>query len=100
MHQKNSNIKEVGALIDLDWDYFVPLVSAIIWLLTIIASLILHFKKRIWILAGVLAAFAINGISWIVFFGAYGGTPSLGELLISMGIPSPAGIILLVLIGQ
>jgi hypothetical protein len=74
--------------------------NSLIWLSTIIAILILLFKKRIWISTGVFVAFAINGISWIaIFFSQVGGAPSLGDIVSVIGFPLPAGIILL-LIGQ
>lgn len=74
--------------------------NSLIWLSTIIAILILLFKKRIWISTGVFVAFAINGISWIaIIFSHLGGAPSLGDIVSVIGFPLPAGIILL-LIGQ
>ena len=87
-------------LISVDWDILIPLVSSIIWLSAIIVSSILYLKRRIWLLTGVLAAFIINGISWLpVFKSLTRKLPSFNELFTLMGVPLPAGVVLF-FIGQ
>jgi hypothetical protein len=81
----------LGFLANIDLDYLLPLISSIIWLSTIIASIILYFKKRIWIFAGVLAVFAINGISWIVILSSEQIAQKLGLVLMFLGFPLPLG---------
>ena len=68
----------------------VDIISLIIWLLTISVSFLLRSKKRIWILSGVLAAFATNGIIWLMISFSNGTMfPFLGETIFRMGFPLP-----------
>ena len=72
-----------------------PLVSATIWLSTIIAVIVFLFKKRIRKLTGVLVAFAINGILWLAPLSFLSlEAPPLGLAIQFFGLPLPISLVL------
>ena len=74
-----------------------PLVSATIWLSTIIAMIVFLFKKRIGKLIGVLTAFMINGIIWstpIIISASEEPLSLFGLAIQYFGLPLPISLLL------
>ena len=77
------------------------IISIIIWLSTIFVSLLLGFKKRFWIMSGVIAASVTNGILMYILLSRSigdGRFSILGVILMS-GMPIPALIFLILAYG-
>jgi hypothetical protein len=69
----------------------------IVWLPTVVASLVLFARKRIWIGSGVVSAVIINAGTWLLCLSSWGLIDFTTEMLTVLGIPLPCGLVLFML---
>jgi len=82
-----------------DYYIFLSVLSSIIWLSTIISGVFLYSKKKTRILAGVLIAFVINGVTMNAL-NIGDSARSFGKAIRLMGFPIPSFVIPFIFIGQ